>query len=192
MQLSQRGTNGLSDPDKPSTSWPSFRWDVDPAARHAAKYPRLPDRGAARGVHFNRVAKGEQGRLTTHYPKPRLLHDPTGVSPINLSEFPMLGDLYARTKDLKDRQRRRKAIRFEKTAKVNLGNGPTGLQFAQSIRVVPDTPSGRRSAIRDRMNPRERGDMAANRIAPASVLREFARSRSYGFDPTTDTPTSPE
>lgn len=176
----------LSVPEAPSTSWPVRKWQgIDVSARHDKAFPRLPDRGAAPGVYragldFHSSAGSALGSLVRRLPEPRLAGSDETPRIALLDKVIPAGIVGAKTV-VKSAARDVRLKLLERITPVNLGSDPmahpTGLQVAQAPRLVPDTPSGTRGALRD-LRPRvERGLMYADSIAPAHVSAQLAQKR---------------
>lgn len=156
----------LSTPEAPTTSWPMRRVTPDPASMHRGKYPKLMDRGAAGGVHY----QGPSGTLVRRMVNPLLAGLDVGdIKPGRAAQQKHLKGLA--------RQTRLDIVSRIRVVRVTDTGAPGGLAFAQAVRVVPDTPSQNRGTIRD-LRPRvERGLNYADSVAPVYVSGRLAMDR---------------
>jgi len=166
----------LADPSAPTTADVLRRFVETPDARHHRLYNRLPDVGGSapwQGIRF-KPSSDRDGGIPIH-PAP-LLH---GLDLPDPRTVPSQGTTYRGIRSTVAAARRA----LKPVVRITPGLG--GLDAAQSVRAVPDAPSGAREAIRDLKAKRLRGVFIGHRTAPETVVETLAMDRAAAGGPTT-------
>lgn len=162
--------NPLAEPTAATTADALVRFKENPHDRHARLYRRLPDIGGFapwQGLRFRTARKGPTGGIPSL--PAGLLHDLPLPDPKTVpSQGTVLRGLRAQIG----------AARRGLKPVVRLTPGLGGLDVAQSPRLVPDTPSGVREAIRDIRPKQLRGAFIGHRTVPGTIVETLAAERS--------------
>ena len=164
----------LAEPTGATTAEALVRFKEDINDRHKRLFHRLPDVGGLapwQGVRF-KFSKERTGGVPS-LPAPIL----AGTNPPDPRTVPSQGTTYRGLRAAVSAARRGlKPV-------VRLSPGLGGLDAAQSVRQVPDTPSGAREIIRDIRAKRLHGALIGQRTAPESVVNTLAATRAQTMVP---------
>lgn len=160
---------GISEPARtPTTADPPARYNESPDARHARLFTPLPDLGGAarpwQGRNF--TINGREGGV----PK-------TPAPVLHGSELPDPTTIPSQGTSKRGIRQQVNIARRNAKREVILRRGLGGLDYAQGVRNVPDTPSGNRETIRDVRRKTLYGAMSGHRTVPDSIVKADAIKR---------------
>jgi hypothetical protein len=179
---------GLAEPNSPSTADNPGRFTLSPAERHAGMFRRLPDVGGFapwQGVKF-KLGSGRAGGVPE---LPRAINAGVPIAdPIDIAESGRGSSMSA----MKGLRATIAAGRRAQKKVWNITPGIGGLDVAMGKRMVPDTPSGLREAIRDKRGPKLHGSFIGHSTAPNSevIKAAVARATARVGGPLTEQPVS--
>lgn len=167
----------LSEPLEPTTADPVRRYVESPKARHARLYPRMPDVGGTQPWQGMRIT-----------PRGGIPRPPAAT----LEHVKMPAPADVASKKVNPRAIRQLVAEKRHRSKpvTVLRPGLGGLDVAMGRRLVPDTPSGVREAIRDVRAKRLHGAMSQHQTAPAAIVQARAAAVQMLMGAANVTPTA--